>query len=125
MVSTLHYFPGVESLYHLISVLALMTSDNCLLQIKAELQRVSNERLNLEDQLKESEVAQKNLEDTMSSIRSEVTELRTMHDEAIREKQEAMSKLAVLTQYFEEKEAQLTKYVSYQHNDLFLFLVSL
>lgn len=74
---------------------------------------MSSERLNLEDQLKESEVAQKNLEDTMSSIRSEVTDLRTMHDEAIREKQEAMSKLAVLTQYFEEKEAQLTKYVSY------------
>lgn len=47
----------------------------------------------------------------MASIRSEVTELRVMHDEALREKQEAMSKLAVLTQYFEEKEAQLTKYV--------------
>ncbi|KAK8391135.1 hypothetical protein O3P69_017055 [Scylla paramamosain] len=80
-----------------------------VITIKAELQRVSSERLNLEDQLKESEMAQKNLEDTMSSIRSEVTDLRTMHDEAIREKQEAMSKLAVLTQYFEEKEAQLTK----------------
>lgn len=81
------------------------------MQIKAELQRVSHERINLEDQLRESEMAQKNLEDTMSSIRSEVKELRAMHDEAIHEKQEAMSKLAVLTQYFEEKEAQLTKYV--------------
>lgn len=56
-------------------------------------------------------MAQKNLEDAMASIRSEVTELRSMHDDAIQEKQEAISKLAVLTQYFEEKEAQLTKYV--------------
>lgn len=80
-----------------------------VIKIKAELQRVSSERLNLEDQLKDSEMAQKNLEDAMSSIRSEVTELRSMHDEAVHEKQEAMSKLAVLTQYFEEKEAQLTK----------------
>ncbi|KAG0722248.1 Transport and Golgi organization protein 1 [Chionoecetes opilio] len=80
-----------------------------VIKIKAELDRVSSERLNLEDQLKESEMAQKNLEDTMSSIRSEVTELRTVHDEAINEKQEAVSKLAVLTQYFEGKEAQLTR----------------
>lgn len=78
-------------------------------QVKAELQRVSSERNNVVEQLQDAEMAQKNLEDAMSSIRAEVTELRTHHDLAVQEKQEAMSKLTVLSQYFEEKEAQLTK----------------
>ena len=79
--------------------------------MKAELQKVNNDRLTLVEQLQDAEMAQKNLEETMTSIRTEVTELRTHHDVAIKEKQEAMSKLEVLTNYFEEKEAQLTKYV--------------
>ncbi|XP_068230480.1 fap1 adhesin-like isoform X2 [Palaemon carinicauda] len=80
-----------------------------VIRVKAELQKVNNERLNLVEQLQDAEMAQKNLEEAMGSIRTEVTELRTHHDVAIREKQEAMSKLEVLTKYFEEKEAQLTK----------------
>lgn len=81
------------------------------MQVKAELQRVKKERSEKEDQLHDAEMAQKNLEDTMSSIQMEVAGLRTQHDEALHAKQEALSKLAVLTKYFEEKEAQLTKYV--------------
>ncbi|XP_042212360.1 transport and Golgi organization protein 1-like isoform X2 [Homarus americanus] len=80
-----------------------------VIRVKAELQRVNNERNDLAEQLTDAEMAQTNLEDAMSSIRSEVTELRTHHDLAIQEKREALSKLAVLSQYFEEKEAQLTK----------------
>ncbi|XP_064120667.1 uncharacterized protein LOC135225268 [Macrobrachium nipponense] len=80
-----------------------------VIRVKAELQKVNNDRLNLVEQLQDAEMAQKNLEEAMASIRTEVTELRTHHDVAIREKQEAMSKLEVLTKYFEEKEAQLTK----------------
>ncbi|XP_066976487.1 transport and Golgi organization protein 1-like isoform X24 [Macrobrachium rosenbergii] len=80
-----------------------------VIRVKAELHKVNNDRLNLVEQLQDAEMAQKNLEEAMASIRTEVTELRTHHDVAIREKQEAMSKLEVLTKYFEEKEAQLTK----------------
>ncbi|XP_069950207.1 uncharacterized protein [Cherax quadricarinatus] len=80
-----------------------------VVRVKAELQRVKSEHNNLKEQLQDSEMAQKNLEDALSSTRLEVSELRTHHDLAVQEKQEAMSKLAVLSQYFEEKEAQLTK----------------
>lgn len=80
-----------------------------VIRVKAELQRVNSERNDVVEQLRDAEMAQKNLEDTMSSIRAEVTELRTHHDLALKEKEEAMRKLAVLSQYFEEKEAQLTK----------------
>ncbi|KAK7086700.1 hypothetical protein SK128_014215 [Halocaridina rubra] len=80
-----------------------------VIRVKAELQKVNNERLTLVEQLQDAEMAQKNLEDTMASIRTEVSELRNHHDMAVKEKQEAQSKLEVLTKYFEEKEAQLTK----------------
>lgn len=78
-------------------------------QVKAELKKVANERNELQEQLQDAEIAQKNLEEVMSSIRSEVSQLREHHDLAVQEKQEAQSKLSVLSQYFGEKEAQLTK----------------
>nr|XP_027218516.1 transport and Golgi organization protein 1-like isoform X4 [Penaeus vannamei] len=80
-----------------------------VIRVKAELQKVTNERNDLQEQLEDAEIAQKNLEEAMASIRSEVAGLRDHHDLAVKEKEEALSKLAVLSQYFEEKEAQLTK----------------
>ncbi|XP_037786798.1 transport and Golgi organization protein 1-like isoform X3 [Penaeus monodon] len=80
-----------------------------VIRVKAELQKVTNERNDLQEQLEDAEIAQKNLEEAMASIRSEVAGIRDHHDLAVKEKEEALSKLAVLSQYFEEKEAQLTK----------------
>nr|XP_045582084.1 transport and Golgi organization protein 1-like isoform X1 [Procambarus clarkii] len=80
-----------------------------VVRVKAELQRVNRERNELGEQLQEAKTAQTNLEETVLSLRSEVAELRAHHDLAIQEKQEALSKLAVLSQYFGEKEAHLTK----------------
>lgn len=95
--------------YHGSSSKDLLVSFLSFLQVKAELQKVTNERNDLQEQLEDAEIAQKNLEEAMASIRSEVAGLRDHHDLAVKEKEEALSKLAVLSQYFEEKEAQLTK----------------
>ncbi|XP_076065514.1 transport and golgi organization 1 isoform X3 [Oratosquilla oratoria] len=80
-----------------------------VIRVKAELKKVLESRKQLEDQLRDTETAQYNLEDTMESIRKEVVQLRGQHDMAVEEKEEAQKKLQVLTDYFKEKEAQLTK----------------
>jgi len=77
---------------------------------QAELKLLRSERDVLKERLQCEEDARQLLEDHVKVIKTEVEKLHEKGEAAEREKQDALTRLEVLSEYFKEKEAQLQKY---------------
>lgn len=76
---------------------------------QAELKLLRSERDVLKERLQCEEDARQLLEDHVKVIKGEVEKLHEKGESSEREKQDALTRLEVLSDYFKEKEAQLQK----------------
>ncbi|XP_059471823.1 transport and Golgi organization protein 1 isoform X2 [Neocloeon triangulifer] len=81
---------------------------------QAELKLLRSERDVLKERLQCEEDARQLLEDHVRVIKAEVEKLHERGEAAEREKQDALTRLEVLSDYFKEKEAQLQKELGFQ-----------
>ncbi|KAK3923226.1 Transport and Golgi organization protein 1 [Frankliniella fusca] len=78
-------------------------------KIKAELEETKKDKANFEEKYKEEEKARKDLEDRLAKVSETLKKLEVNVDIAEKSKEEAETRLAVLSNYFKEKEEQLLK----------------
>lgn len=78
-------------------------------KVKAELEHAKEERNSYQVKCQEEEKARKNLEDEFNRTGETITKLKEKADIAEKNREEAETRLAVLSNYFKEKEEQLQK----------------
>ncbi|CAB3375504.1 Hypothetical predicted protein [Cloeon dipterum] len=83
-------------------------------KVQAELKLLISERDVLKERLQCEEDARQLLEDHMKMVKDEVQKLHEKGEAAEKEKQDALTRLEVLSEYFKEKEAQLQKELGLQ-----------
>ena len=81
------------------------------MQAKSKLIAAQTERESAVKELSESVSKQESLQAKLEAIEQEVEGLRSHEAQAAKERDEAVSKLEVLTKYFKEKEDKLIKLV--------------
>ena len=80
-------------------------------QVKSNLQQLEIEKTKLTEEISEKGESVITLQQELATMRQEMGELQDKTSVAVKESEEAKGRLAVLTEYFKEKEAHLTKSV--------------
>ncbi|XP_065332144.1 transport and Golgi organization protein 1 isoform X1 [Cloeon dipterum] len=121
-----HRNSELEALKESISKLSTLKEDNSdkanrkleamldVSKVQAELKLLISERDVLKERLQCEEDARQLLEDHMKMVKDEVQKLHEKGEAAEKEKQDALTRLEVLSEYFKEKEAQLQKELGLQ-----------
>ncbi|KAL7636065.1 UNVERIFIED_CONTAM: hypothetical protein RMT77_013884 [Armadillidium vulgare] len=80
-----------------------------IIEVKTQLESIQSERASIQAELEERENIVSSQSETLKRIELENTSLKSSSERLQKERDEATSKLEILSQYYEEKETQLKK----------------